>query len=530
MQNLITAIAIAAGAYAGPSVVHADYATYHFDNLRTGWNNAESILNQTNVASSLFKQRFSTAMDGNVYAQPLFASGVAIPGKGTHDVVYAATENDSTFALDAAGGGVLWSAHYANAAQGFAPFASSDVNCTHIAPTIGITGTPVLDRPSATLYFVAAAKRTQGGTTTYHQFLHAVDMTTGADRANSPVDIQASVRSPGGAQVLFVPQWELNRPALLLGHGVLYVAFGSHCDLYHFASHGWVLAYDPTTLAQLAAFNTSPDPAEGLASIWAGGFGLAADAAGAVYLSTANGEFDANTGGRMFGDTVLKLSNALGVLDYFTPHDQATLNLDDLDLGGGGPMLLPPQAGAFPRLLVEAGKAGTVYLVNRDRLGRYTPGGPDKVIQELPGVAGSPPGVMGGPAYFTTATGQPVVLYGGSHDHLKAFDLETSPSTALVFSSQSAMTFGGEGGTIPVVSSKGLAPDTAVVWAIDRPSAANETVRLVAFSADDLSHRLFMANVGPWFNHGGGLFGVPTVIAGRVYVGTGNSLVGFGIR
>ena len=513
-----------------PTTVSSDYPTYHYDTLRTGWNQSETALTQSTVGSSKFGEVFSTSIDGNVIAQPLVLAGVDIPGLGTHDVLYVATENDSLYAIDAATGHVLWKQHYADASQGYSPLSNTDVNCSFIAPSIGITGTPVVDRTTDTMYFVTDEKRVAGQSTTFHQFLHAVDVTTGLDRSGSPIDIQASAREIGPRLVTFDPHWQMQRPGLLLRNGVVYIGFGSYCDLHRSTVHGWVLGYSANGLGQVAVFNASSGSTEGLASVWQGGYGLASDAGGNVYFATGNGQFDGNTGGHLWGDTVLKLSPSLGVLDYFTPFNQATLNSTDDDLGGGGPMLLPPQSGSIPNLLVEQGKPLTLYLINRDAMGEYTPGGPDRVVQELNGVVGKSHGVWGGPGYYMSASGQPVVFYCGGQDHLKAFALLTSPMTQLMKVDQTTMTFGGEGGAIPSVSSNGMVGGTAVVWAVERPHQPDEKVRLTAFAADRLGRRLVDLVAGPWFNTGGGFFAVPTVINGHAYVGTGNSVVGFGLR
>lgn len=513
-----------------PTLVAHDYPTYHYDNLRTGWNQSEATLTQENVGSSSFGRLFSTPVDGNVYAQPLVLTGVNVPGQGTHDVLYVATENDSLYALDAASGAVLWKQNYADASRGFTPVSVSDVGgCPFISPTIGITGTPVIDRASGTMYFVTEEKKSGTGTT-FHHFFHAVDVTTGLDRTGSPVDIKASFPIPGGGTVAFDPQWQLQRPGLLLKNGVVYLGFGSYCDIHRSMSHGWVIAYSASSLAQLAVFNTSPGSSNGLSSVWAAGYGIAADRSGSLYFATGNGDFNANTGGALWGDTLLKLSPSLKVANYFTPFDQATLNSTDADLGGGGPMLLPPQAGAFPRLLVEEGKARTLFLVNRDLMGGYTPGGPDHVVQELQNVIGQSHGVWGGPGYYVSPSGEPVIFYSGGGDYLKAFALVTSPMTALMLIDKTNVPFGGEGGSIPAVTSNGTMAGTPVVWAIERPRSTDEEVRLRAFAADNLTNRLADLPAGPWLNASGGFFPAPTVINGRVYVGSANAVTGFGLH
>ena len=182
-------------------------------------------------------------------------------------------------------------------------------------------------------------------------------------------------------------------------------------------------------------------------------------------------------------------------------------------------------------MLVEEGKALTLYLVNRDQMGRYTPGGPDRVLQELTGAVGKTTGVFGGPGYYVSANGTPVVLYCGGQDHLKAFAVVTSPTTGLMQIDQTTKSFGGEGGTVPSVTSNGMVAGTAVAWAAERPHKPDETVRLIGFAADQLSRKLVDLPAGPWFRLGtGGFFVVPTVINGRVYVGSANAVTGFGLH
>jgi outer membrane protein assembly factor BamB len=511
------------------ATVEQDYTTYQYDFERTGWNSSETTLTQTNVASSSFGKLFATSVDGEVYAQPLFASAVSIPGQGTHDVVYAATENDSVYALDAATGAKLWHADYADAANGLEPVPAGDVSCGFIVPTFGITGTPVLDRATSTLYFVVTAKQT-GGSGAYHHYLHAVDMTTGIDRPGSPVDIQGSVRGARFSVATFDPQWQYNRPGLLLRGGVIYIGFGSYCDLHKSTAHGWLFAYSAGRLAQLGEFNTSPEASDALASLWAGGYGIASDDDGRIFFATGNGDFNGNSGGDLWGDTVMKMSSTLGVLDYFTPYNQAFMRENDQDLGSGGPMVLPAQAGPIPDLMVEVGKTRDLYLIDREKMGGYTPGGPDDIVQVITGAVGTSHGVWGGPGYFVSPTGQPTVFYCGGADHLKAFALMTSPKTELVLDGQSSMTYGGEGGAVPNVSSNGQAAGSDVVWAVERPFGAyNPREELTAFAADDLGRQLVDTSAGPW-SHNSQTFPVATVISGRVFVGGDDVVTGFGLK
>lgn len=508
-----------------------NYVTQHYENARTGWNPHETILKVANVPH--LKQLFTQHVNAQVYAQPLYMHGLAIPGQGTHNVVFVATEADTVYAFDAdASHPVLWRRTLLPAGE--TSVSSADVLCGNIAPVIGITSTPVINSATSTMYVVAKTKRVQGAQTTFHQYLYALDITTGSDRPGSPKEIQAWAVGTG-QPVLFVPQWQLNRPGLLLEKGRVYAAFGSHCDHHPGQYHGWVLAYDTATLNQVATFNASPH--NGQSAIWQGGMGLAVDPAGAIYFTTGNGVFTANQpGGKDYGDSVLKLGPDLKVLDSFTPANQDELNMGDIDLGSGGVLVFPDQptsATSHPHLLVTCGKDGRIFLLDREQLGGYNgPQGPDRVVQSLPLQPGklpqSQPGVWGGPAYYHSPDGQ-FVYYCGSHDHLKAFKLlDGLLSLATVGGgqpNQSPETFPGGSGTTPTVSSNEQAAGTGVVWALAR----SHPLRLRAYDATNLTVKLLDVEAGPWTNPGGGAFIEPTVIQGKVYVASDKQLSVFGL-
>jgi len=515
--------------------VAANHLTHHYDNARTGWNPHETTLTVAAVRHA-FRRQFVLPVDGNIYAQPLVASGVAIAGKGTRDVVYVATEGDSVYAFDAASEGApLW--HRSLVPAGEAPVAPADVRgCGNIAPQIGITGTPIIERATETMYAVAKTKNHDG--TVIHQRLHALDIRSGADRPGSPIEIEAVVAGQGAGHdgsghIHFDPRWHSNRPALLSTGRFLYLGFGSHCDFGPY--HGWLLRYDLPTLRQSGVFNVTPDPAppstpvgphgftDRGGAVWQSGAGPAVDAGGNVYVATGNGPFTAQHGGRDYGDSIVMLRPDLTVGDYFTPFNQDILDAQDADLGSGGVLVLPPQQGRRPNLLVACGKKGTIYLLDRADLGKYRqgPGGTDRVVQSLPGAVG---GVWGSPAYYHGADGQ-FVYYCGARDHLKSFRLGDERLTSA---GQSADTFPGgpgyEGGAIPSVSSNGAAAGSGVVWVVRRTNP----LALFAYDATNLGAKLFEGEAGPWTNTGGGPFMAPTVANGRVYVGTADRLAVFG--
>jgi len=508
-----------------------NYVTQHYENGRSGWNPNETTLTVANVPH--LKLLFTQHVGGLVYAQPLYMHGVPIPGQGTHNVVFVATEADTVHAFDAdANHPALWQRTLTPAGE--TPMPIADINeCGNIAPVIGITSTPVIDPATATMYVVAKTKRGQGAQATYHHYLYALDITTGKDRPGSPKEIQASVAGTGGQSVPFVARWQMNRPALLLQRGTVYVAFGSHCDSHGMQYHGWVLGYDAATLKQVAVFNATPGG--GQAGIWQGGIGLAADASGAIYCATGNGTFTANKpGGKDFGNAALKLGPDLKVLDFFIPANQAVLDASDIDFGSGGVMVLPDQSASttsHPQLAVTCGKDGRVFLLDREKLGGFNgPQGPDRVVQTLqlqPGVGGQS-GVWGGPAYYQGQEEQ-FVYYCGRVGHLKAFKLQDGLlSQATVEGgqpNQSAENFPGSGGSTPTVSSNQQVAGTAVVWSLVRTNP----LKLRAYDATNLTVKLFEGNAGPWNNSGGGAFIEQTVIQGKVYVASDHQLSVFGL-
>lgn len=356
-------LAVATTAGAQTSVL-----TYHNDMARTGASLAETILTPANVAAGHFGKLFAQQVDGDLYAQPLYVPKLAIPGKGTHDVVFVATEADSVYALDAdspsgADAGVLWHVSLLDSAHGAlagatAVAARGDLNCTTIAPQVGITATPVIDAAHGTVYVEAFSKENGA----FIHRLHALDITTGLERKGSPLVVSAAT------DVAFNPLRELDRAGVLLSGDRVYVSYGSTCDRP--VHQGWIFAYDAQSLAARGVFVTSRE--HGKAAIWMSGAAPAADTHGNVFVATGDGFFDTTTPTpREFGDSILKLSpygTGLTLADYFTPFNQLLLGRHDGDLGSGGVLLLPDQPGGHPHVLVEVGKAGTLYVVDRDTL------------------------------------------------------------------------------------------------------------------------------------------------------------------
>jgi hypothetical protein len=482
--------------------------TWHNDLSRTGQNLQETFLTRANVNSKTFGKLFSFPVDGQIFGQPLYVSNVVIPGKGTFNVIYVVTENDSVYAFDADGVNTtaLWSDSFINSGKGITPIPCADTGADPcpFASVIGITGTPVIDPGSGTLYLIAATK--ENGK--YVNRLHALDITTGAEQFGGPVQIRASVKGTGAGNnhgvITLNPRHELQRTGLLLLNGVVYIGWTSFGDVTPF--HGWVLGYGAQSLAQTAVFNTTPNGSDG--GVWQGGAAPSVDAAGSIYLITGNGKFDANSGGSDWGDSFLKLDASLAVQDYFTPDDQAKLSKNDLDLGSGACLLLPPQNGKFPGEIVSAGKEGLIYVVNRSNMGKFN----SKKNNVIETVTGSANGYHGSAAYWNKT-----IYYAGKIDFLSQYKVSKGLlSTSPVFRSPTKYT------TTPSVSANGTS--NGIVWAIERP-LTKEGVKpavLHAYNASKISKELYNSTqAGQRDLLGLGItFSVPTIMNGKVYVGT----------
>ncbi len=517
-----------------PQVVQADETTYHFDNLRTGWNPYETTLTTSNVNASTFGELFSLPVDGNVYAQPLLVNGLLMPDGLLHNVLYVCTENDTIYAFDSDSGALLWQRSLVNPMAKITAVNQvlSNYQNQNVWPTVGITGTPVIDR-SANALFVVSATLLNGPpmNRVFQHVLHSIALDTGLDNANSPVVIGGGVTMSDGSTKSFVSQWELQRAGLLLSNGIVYVPFASHGDASLMLSNGFMFAYDETTLQQLAVFSPTTDAAfPTMATFWGAGFAPAADDSGNVFAAVGNSLPNSTPSNGDYGNSVIELSPLLSLEDYFTPYTFSELNSSDIDLGSAGTMLLPDQPGAFPHLAVACGKSGWLYLLNRDALGGYTAGGPDQVVQEMVHEVGfKSAGVHGGPAFYQSPKG-PYVFYIGNQDQLKAFKLLTGANTHFTLAAKSPNVFTGLGGSIPVVSSNGSTAGTGIVWALVRPTNIQTTpVMLAAYDGTDVYHELYMAPVSMWLNTYGGAYLVPIVMNGKVYVPGANSVTVFGL-
>ncbi len=490
--------------------------THRYDTQRTGANLQETTLNESNVNVGQFGKIFSRQVDGFIYAQPLYVSGLEIAGRGTRNVVFVATQANNVYAFDADRADAkdpLWKVNLGT------PMPSEDIVSSYLdlIPQIGITSTPVIDLPARTIYVVAKSKDQAGK---YHQKLHALDITTGQDRSNSPMEITAQVAGTGAGNVNGIvrldPKLNLNRPGLLLLNGVVYVAFGSHGGVQPY--HGWLLGYDAKTLQQVAVFCSTPDGSEG--SIWQSGQGLAADAESNIYVVTGNGTFNAAGGGRNYGDSAIKLStkNGLSVTDYYTPYNEADLYRLDADLGSGGPVLLP---GA--NRMIFTGKDTVFRILDTKNLGRYNSKA-DQIVQRF---QPSTQRLFGAPVYWDTAAMGKLIYYWGGGDALKAFQFIDGRFREDPVMQASVTSIEGVSSAPPMtLSANGNQPESGILWATAPvnadPNQQTTTGILRAFDATDLRRELWNSRQNAARDDIGNFakFCPPVVANGKVYVAT----------
>jgi hypothetical protein len=500
----------------------AQVTTSQYDNFRTGATLHEKTLTPQNVNAKQFGKLGAFKVDGAVYAQPLLIPSVEIPGKGTHDVLFVATEHDSVYAFDATrpNDPPLWKVSFLDNARGTVPLSEDMVQCPFIRPEVGITSTPVIDLKTGTLYVLArTAIRHAVGDNEYFQHLHALAITTGVEKFGGPKLIMASVPGRGAGrsdrQVAFDPLRENPRAALTLANNNVYLTWASSCDVDPY--HGWVMAYDPQTLAQKAVLNVNPDGSE--AGIWLSDTGPAVDSEGNFYVPTGNGTFDATSGGRDYGDSVLKLDgSSLSVRDYFTPFNQASILAGDSDVGSSGPTLLPDQPGPHRHLLLQPTKDSTIYVIDRDNMGKYHSDRDDLVqIVHLPG------GGYGAMAYWNGHA-----FFAASDDYLRAYAIKNGQ---LVPAETSAMKFANPGAT-PSISADGN--KNAIVWAISTKTwngPDNKPAVLYAFDATKLGQPIYTSEQNSSRDRAAFAtrFAIPVVVNGRVYFSTRGEVEVYGL-
>jgi hypothetical protein len=501
-----------------------DVLTYHYDNLRTGQNTNETILTTANVNKTTFGKLGTFNVDGRVDAQPLYLSNVTIPNVGTKNVVYVVTEHDTVFAFDAdsASGNtstLLWSTSVLASGE----TSSDDRGCGQVTPEIGITSTPVID-PSRNAIYLVAVSKTSGGN--YIHRFHALNLATGAELFGGPTVITAQFPGSGdnssNGQVVFDPRQYNERTGLLQIGGTIYTTWGSHCDGGPYTS--WMMAYSADTLQQVGVLNLVPNGSEG--GIWMAGTAPAADANGNIYFIVGNGDFGTTLNGSGFpangncGNCYAKVSSTLPLtlLDYFATSNTVSESDSDTDFGSGGPLLLPDMVDSNNQtrhIAVGSGKDTVIFVLDRDNMGKFNSGS-NNVYQQINSQLSG--GEWAKPSYFNGT-----VYYGAVGDSIKAFPV-ASAKLATSPSSRTSHSFGYPGAT-PSISANGAS--NGIVWVVENGG----TAVLHAYDATNLATELYnssqAANNRDTFS--GNKFITAMVANGKVFVGTPNSVVVFGL-
>lgn len=501
---------------AGSLAAQVNVLTNRYDQGRTGANLAETVLTTANVNAGSFGKLWTYAVDGSVFAQPLYVQGLVFPGKGARNALYVATMNDSVYALDADTNQTLWAVHLTDPAAGVTAIPTADVAGTSqgIVGTMGIEGTPVIDLATRTLYLVA---RTKEPGPVWLQRLHALDLVTGAEKFGGPVAITAN-----GGPVPFDYKAANQRAALALANGLVFVCWASHADIEPY--HGWLMAFDAATLKQVGAVNTTPSGLAG--AIWQSGCGPSVDAEGNLYVITGNGDWD---GTANFGDSFLKYGGKAGLplLDWFTPDNQAALNTMDLDLGATGAMLIPGT-----HLMLGGGKSGALYLLDTGGLGHMQTGNGQIVQWWTDSAAGQNRST---PVYWASPGAGGLIYEWPMNDVLKVYHFNGSTVDAAAPFAEGAVTAQNPGAML-VVSANGSTAGTGVLWA-SMPLSANAGSGVVAgilraFDAEDPTHELWNSrqNAARDSIASFAKFNPLTVANGRVYAATfSNQVSAYGL-
>ena len=500
--------------------VGQDVLTYHNNNSRNGLDLQETHLTLTNVNASTFGLLFSLPADGLVDAEPLYISSITVKG-ATHNVVIVATEHDSVYAYDADTGTALW--HVTTLKTG--ETTSDNRGCSQVTPEIGITSTPVIYRPKTgnpIIYVVAMSKDSSGN---YHQRLHALDATSGAELLGGPVDISAKYPGTGdnssNGYVIFDPAQYKERAGLLMLGGTVYLGWASHCDYRPYT--GWIMGYNASTLKQTTVLNVTPNGNEG--AIWNAGAGMAADSDGNIFLLDANGVFDTNLNASGFpsegdyGNAFLHLTTkgGLAVADYFEMDNEQNENDTDTDLGSGGTLLTNQKDsnGKTWQLAIGAGKDSNLYVVDRTNMGKFN-SSTNNNYQDLQGALSF--GVWSMPA-----AGGSSVYYGPVSAPIYEFQFKNARLLSSPVA-QTSVTFPYPGATPSISTNAG---QNAIVWA----TANTNPAVLYAFNALTLQ-MLYNSNQAPkkrdQFGNGNKYI-TPMIANGKVYVGSQTGVGVFGL-
>jgi hypothetical protein len=526
LAGIASLVFIVSLAIASTAAAQIAVTTYHYDNYRTGWNSSETVLAPANVASSRFGLLTTVALDDQVDSQPLLVPEVNITTgshKGIHNVVYLVTANDTVYAIAMYTGDVLLT-------RSLGTPVPLPLGCNNNGPNVGVTSTPVIDLAAGTLYVMAYTQDTSGPA--YR--IHALDLGSLTDKV-TPQTVTGSHTLTNGTKFVFNATYQRQRPGLLLANGNVYAGFGSFCDYSANVSRGWLLGWNASSLDPLSANQvldtraTSPNNFF-LSSIWMSGYGLAADDSGNVLFVTGNSDPSGTTydGVNNIQESVVKVSSDLTtVVDLFTPSNQSNLDENDRDFGSGGVMVLPDQPGSTPHLAVAAGKDGSMYFMNEDDLGGYSPHKNNVLGSYTVG------GCWCGESYFVDPTDGAARVVSSGAKWVEVWKLKMSPSPTLTKVSTSPPVVNGQGGGFfTSVSSNG--EKNPIIWAVSRPaSATSNGIALYAFnpeSGGSTMTQLFQGSAGSWPNMKNHSNLVPVVANGKVYVASYKQLLIFGLK
>lgn len=498
--------------------------TYHNDNARAGVSATEKTLTPANVNLVSFGKVASVAVEGDIYAQPLYVSNLLMSDGKVHNVVFVATAHDQVYAIDANTRTILWHRDFLDSQGLVTPVPAIDLDCDDLTPEIGIIGTPVIDTSLRTIYFVVRTKETQNGGASYYQRLHSLSLSTGRDTLPPQVISTPPDRQGTFGTARFSPKANNQRSALLLANGQIYIAWASHCDGVGGGYAGWLISFSEATLTETGGWAPTPTAMQG--GIWMSGGGPSSDASGDIYLNVGNGWTDVMTGGTNYGDSVVRLhpsDSGISVADYFVPFDYERLNSSDADLGASSPLLLPAQPGAtHPNLMVVTGKDGTLYLLDRDNLGKWQANNDNQVVENF---------WVGSYAFCSLAFWNNTLYcaFANASAEALAYDPASQTINPTPTSTSGAIVIGYPGAS-PTVSANGLSD--AIVWLIQADQyedGGNAILR--AFDATNLANELYDSEMSSDRDHAGPAvkFTVPTVADGQVFVGTHNELDIYGL-
>ncbi|HUA16567.1 MAG TPA: hypothetical protein VMG31_14825 [Verrucomicrobiae bacterium] len=532
-----------------PSLSTTNYAgvlMWKGDPSNLGLYSSETTLTPANVNVNQFGKLGTFQADGIIMGQPLYVSNVSLAPGGTHNLIIVVTENDSVYAIDAdnPSGGSLWERHYLDATNGITPLADSFCGGPVMGGEVGISGTPYIDSSTGALYFVSAIE--QNGVP--QQWLRSIDITSGKDFGAGSVQVQASVPGDGkgteNGQIAFDPSLENQRAGLTKVGGAILVGWGSFsdCNLYH----GWLMAFDPSTLNLLGAFNsttqsqpvdvtTGPSSNGGAGSFWQGGAAPAVDSSGNIYVDAANGSFNADQGGNNYGDTLLKLTfsgSSFQIADWFTPSNADCYDEQDLELGSGGVALLPSSVTNGANLAFTFSKEGRLFVVNMDTLGHYNAGGDNLIPQEFmignytcdDTVSGGTEGPVWNRLYGDASYWNGNLYAGASNLQLKQYQFQNGLLDPTPV--ETSPTAYGSRGANTVVSANGN--QNGIVWAYEKANSGLGVLH--AYDATNVSNELWNSGMNQGRDGmGEGIgFATPVVVDGHVIAAYNKNVVVYG--